>query len=262
MSSQIEDWANKCLYTCNCAVFTYITIDCASTAVTVYCVLVAIVRCLVLIWKWGAQQDLEFMIIIITVSRISALFFFCSSSCHIFCFFSSCSTIVMHNAPICRHMHLFLLTSWAPKHEQGNVSKQVPCDLQLCTMHRSADACIFFLLISWAPKHEQGNICNKCRGAYSCEQCTDLQMHASFPSHEHQNMNREHKQVSCDLQLCTTHRSADAHIFFFSHCDHQTWTRECKQVPCDLKLCTMHRSVDAHIFFFSHPEHQNMNRET
>ena len=156
MSSQIEDCVNKCLYTCNCAVFTYITIDCASTAVTVYCVLVAIVRCLVLIWKWGAQQDLVFMIIIITVSRISALFFFCSSSCHIFCFFSSCSTIVMHNAPICRHMYLFLLTSWAPKHEQGNVSKQVPCDLQLCTMHWSADACIF-----------------------------------SFSYHEHQNTNRE-----------------------------------------------------------------------
>ena len=29
----------------------------------------------------------------------------------------------VHNAPMCRRMHLFLLASWAPQHEQGNVNK-------------------------------------------------------------------------------------------------------------------------------------------
>lgn len=62
------------------------------------------------------------------IQRISALFFFCSSSCHIFCFFSSCSTIVMHSAPICRNTQKNLISSHVSTKALTGVSKQVLYD--------------------------------------------------------------------------------------------------------------------------------------
>ena len=140
--------------------------------------------------------------------------------------------------------------TWTGEH------KQVSCDLQLCTMHWSADACIFFfsyhehqnmnretlvtsvvwptavhnapicrcmhlfLLISWAPKHEQGNTSNKCRVTYSCAQCTDLQTHTSFFSHIMSTTawTGEHKQVLCDLQLCTSLGMQHVRTLMFLKC--------------------------------------------
>ena len=89
--------------------------------------------------------------------------------------------------------------TWTGEH------KQVSCDLQLCTMHWSADACIFF-----------------------------------FSYHEHQNMNKE-TLVTSVVWPTAVHNAPICrctHLLFSHIMSTTAWTGEHKQVLCDLQLCT------------------------
>ena len=137
MSSQTEDCVNKCLCTCNCAVFTlYNHRLCINSS---HCLLCFSCHCEVLsahlemrrstrlsvhdyYYYYYCLKDISSLLLLQLLLPHLLLLQFMLHDRH-----AQCTNLQTH-APFSSHIV-------STKHEQGNVSKQVPCDLKLCPMH-------------------------------------------------------------------------------------------------------------------------------